>query len=472
MIKDNQQHFNRLHVIIDAFVIVVSYIIAWWLKFSSGILDSPGGALSFGFYMKALVVIVPLYLILYYAFNLYTPKRVQGRRLEFSNVVMANIVGFLLIFTVLYNLQSYVDQFRNFSREMFFYFFAINTVLEESFRLLIRQFLRTIRKNGYNLKHVLLVGYSRAAEQYIDRIQQNPQWGYNVRGILDDNIARGTTYKGIKVIGSIGNLLYILPENKLDEIAITLGLEEYYKLEKIVAECEKSGVHTKFIPDYGNIIPTKPYTEDLLGLPVINIRYVPLNNTFNALVKRAMDIAGSIVGIIVTSPLMLLMCAIIKLTSPGPLIYKQERVGLHNQTFRMYKFRSMEVQPESEEKKAWTVKNDPRVTPIGKFMRHTSIDELPQLFNILKGNMSLVGPRPERPFFVEKFREEIPRYMVKHQVRPGLTGWAQVNGYRGDTSIRKRIEYDLYYIENWSIGLDIKIIFLTFFKGFINKNAY
>ena len=185
-----------------------------------------------------------------------------------------------------------------------------------------------------------------------------------------------------------------------------------------------------------------------------------------------MDIVGSIVGIIVTSPLMLLMCLIIKLTSPGPLIYKQERVGLHNQTFWMYKFRSMEVQPEAEEKKAWTVKNDPRVTPIGKFMRHTSIDELPQLFNILKGNMSLVGPRPERPFFVEKFREEIPRYMVKHQVRPGLTGWAQVNGYRGDTSIRKRIECDLYYIEIWSIGLDIKIIFLTFFKGFINKNAY
>ena len=239
-----------------------------------------------------------------------------------------------------------------------------------------------------------------------------------------------------------------------------------------MALCEKSGVHTKFIPDYNKIIPTKPYTEDILGLPVINIRYVPLNNTFNALVKRSMDIVGSIVGIIVTSPLMLLMCLIIKLTSPGPLIYKQERVGLHNQTFWMYKFRSMEVQPESEEKKAWTVKNDPRVTSIGKFMRHTSIDELPQLFNILKGNMSLVGPRPERPFFVEKFREEIPRYMVKHQVRPGLTGWAQVNGYRGDTSIRKRIECDLYYIENWSIGLDIKIIFLTFFKGFINKNAY
>ena len=209
-----------------------------------------------------------------------------------------------------------------------------------------------------------------------------------------------------------------------------------------------------------------------MGLPVINIRHVPLTNTFNAMIKRIVDIGGSIFAIILFSPIMLITAIAIKLTSPGPLIYKQERVGLHNQTFQMYKFRSMEVQDPSIEKKGWTIKNDPRVTPIGKIIRSTSIDELPQLFNILKGDMSLVGPRPERPFFVEKFREEIPRYMVKHQVRPGLTGWAQINGYRGDTSIRKRIEHDLYYIENWTLGLDFKIIFLTFFKGFINKNAY
>ena len=355
---------------------------------------------------------------------------------------------------------------------MFFYFFAINVILEECFRLLVRRILRSIRKNGYNLKHILLVGYSRAAEQYIDRIQQNPQWGYYIRGILDDNIARGTTYKGVKVIGSVGNLLYILPESKLDEIAITLGLEEYYKLEKIVAECEKSGVHTKFIPDYGNIIPTKPYTEDLLGLPVINIRYVPLSNTFNAVVKRCMDIAGSILCIILFSPVMLATAIAVKTTSKGPLIFKQERVGLHNTPFKMYKFRTMYVQTEEEEKKGWTQKNDPRITKVGRFLRKTSLDEFPQLFNVLKGDMSLVGPRPERPQYVEKFREEIPRYMIKHQVRPGMTGWAQVNGYRGDTSIRKRIEHDLYYIENWTLGLDVKILFLTIFKGFINKNAY
>ena len=467
MLKDNEKNFSRLHMIIDAIVLVLSYFLAWLIRFVGPMAATAVRTRSFQQYMLMLVFIVPVYLLLYQAFTLYTPMRMQGRRLVLANIVKANSLGLLILMFTFYMIDE-----SDFSRSTYIMFYVINIVLQWCARMLIFALLRDMREKGLNQKQMICVGYSRAAEEYIDRVLANPQWGYVIRGILDDNVPAGTEYKGIKVLGRIANLNIILPENRLDEIAITLGLSEYYRLEEIVALCEKSGVHTKFIPDYNKIIPTKPYTEDILGLPVINIRYVPLNNTFNALVKRAMDIAGSIVGIIVTSPLMLLMCAIIKLTSPGPLIYKQERVGLHNQTFRMYKFRSMEVQPELEEKKAWTVKNDPRVTPIGKFMRHTSIDELPQLFNILKGNMSLVGPRPERPFFVEKFSEEIPRYMVKHQVRPGLTGWAQVNGYRGDTSIRKRIEYDLYYIENWSIGLDIKIIFLTFFKGFINKNAY
>ena len=194
-----------------------------------------------------------------------------------------------------------------------------------------------------------------------------------------------------------------------------------------------------------------------------------MTNTINQVIKRSMDVFGSVVALILFSPVMLLTVIGIKLTSPGPVIYSQERVGLHNKPFKMYKFRSMEVK---EEKNGWTKQNDPRVTPIGRIIRKTSIDELPQLYNVLIGNMSLVGPRPERPFYVEKFKEEIPRYMVKHQVRPGMTGWAQINGYRGDTSIRKRIDCDLYYIENWTVGLDIKILFLTFFKGFINKNAY
>ena len=467
MINDNQKSINLLHMLLDMLLVAFSYTAAWMIRFVGPFADSAVRAKSFSEYMTFLIFIIPGYLILYQAFNLYTSMRMQGRRLVLANILKANTLGLLIIMFVLYFMNE-----SDYSRLTFVIFYIIDVVLCWGVRMLIFYIQRDMRKKGRNQKQVLLVGYSRAAEEYIDRVLQNPQWGYIIRGILDDNIAAGTMYKGIKVLGRIANLTVILPENRLDEIAITLGLSEYYRLEQIVAMCEKSGVHTKFIPDYNRIIPTKPYTEDILGLPVINIRYVPLTNTFNALVKRMMDIVGSIFGIIVASPVMLLMCILIKLTSPGPLIYRQERVGLHNKTFWMYKFRSMEVQPEAEEKKAWTVKNDPRVTPIGKFMRRTSIDELPQLFNILKGNMSLVGPRPERPFFVEKFREEIPRYMVKHQVRPGLTGWAQVNGYRGDTSIRKRIECDLYYIENWTIGLDIKILFLTIFKGFVNKNAY
>ena len=260
--------------------------------------------------------------------------------------------------------------------------------------------------------------------------------------------------------------------SQLDEIAVTLSLADYDRLEEIVGMCEKSGVHTKFIPDYNSLIPNKPYTEDLNGLPVINIRYVPLSNTFNALCKRIVDILGSLTGIILLSPFLIIVAIIIKLTSKGPIIFKQERVGLHNKPFYMYKFRTMYVQSEEEEAKGWTTKDDPRVTKVGKFFRKTSIDELPQLFNILVGDMSIVGPRPERPQFVEKFKEEIPRYMIKHQVRPGLTGWAQINGYRGDTSIRRRIDYDIYYIENWTMGFDFKIMFLTIFRGFMNENAY
>lgn len=240
----------------------------------------------------------------------------------------------------------------------------------------------------------------------------------------------------------------------------------------MVAICEKSGVHTKFVPDYYKFISTNPVSGDLNGLPVINIRNVPLTNTVNKCIKRLVDIIGSIVCIILFSPIMAVVAVLVKKSSPGPIIFCQERVGLHNKPFKMYKFRSMGVQSASKEQKAWTVHNDPRVTPVGRIIRKTSLDELPQLFNVLKGDMSLIGPRPERPLFVEKFKEEIPRYMIKHQVRPGMTGWAQVCGFRGDTSIEGRIEHDIFYIENWTLSFDIKILFLTVFKGFVNKNAY
>lgn len=474
MIKDNQKMFNRIHILLDACIIVVAYLLTYYLRFISPLshlfffrLGPNERYYPLIVYADKLRFLVPLYLFVYYFSRLYTPKRSKRKLSEIFNITLANIFGIAFFFSYLYLTRE-----MDISRKFLVVFFVLNISLSVAARSIIMHILRIARRKGYNLKHIILVGYGHSAEAYIDRIFANPQWGYYIHGILDDTVEVGTMYKKVPVIGSITHLDSFLSKMALDEIAITLSVIEYEKLEKIVAICEKSGVHTKFVPDYYSFIPTTPYTEDLFGLPVINIRNVPLSNTYNRIVKRLVDLFGAIFALVIFSIPMLLVVLIIKLTSPGPIIFSQMRIGRHNRQFKMFKFRSMELQPENAEKKAWTTHSDPRVTGIGKFIRKTSIDELPQLFNVIKGDMSLVGPRPERPFFVDKFKEEIPRYMIKHQVAPGLTGWAQINGFRGDTSIRKRIDHDLYYIENWSIGLDFKIIFLTFFKGFINKNAY
>ena len=469
MIRDHQKYFNKLLVLLDAMVIAAAYWFSWFLWLSGYVKENdPGiGILSVETYFAALVAIVPGYLILYNTFDLYSSKRTAKTVYEIFNIIKANTVGLLAVMVVLYAINI-----PDFSRGMVGVFYGINIVAESLMRKSVRYVIRRMRRKGYNVKHILLVGYSRAGEEYINKIKANPEWGYEVCGILDDHVPVGAVYKGVRVTGEIDALHTVLTDNQLDEIGITLSLSDYDRLEAIVKICEKSGVHTKFIPDYNSVIPSRPYLEDLDGLAVVNIRRVPLNNMANMLIKRLVDIAGAVVAIVLCSPFMLTAAIAVKMTSRGPLIFKQERVGLHNKPFQMYKFRSMEVQSDADEKKGWTVKNDPRVTKVGRILRSTSIDELPQLFNVLKGDMSMIGPRPERPLFVEKFREEIPRYMIKHQVRPGITGWAQVNGYRGDTSIKKRIEYDLYYIENWSMAFDIKILFLTFFRGFINKNAY
>jgi len=476
LIKGNQKLLNLFRILIDTGIIIFSFILAYYLRFDDEhsfliiyeIIEEPFGIYgTLQDYLQILFMLIPCYLLSYYFFHLYDPKRVKSRKSEIFSLLQANVIGILYCMAFLFFIRN-----GNYARLFIIIFVTTNFILDVLFRFCTTTILRKLRKKGLNQKHILLVGYSRAAESYIDRLLAHPEWGYSIHGILDNHKPLGHAYRDIHVIGRIEELEKMLGEHDYDEITITLGINHYDALEGIVSVTEKSGVHTKFIPDYNNIIPTRPYTEDLDGLPVIHVRKVPLTNSFNRFVKRVIDIFGSIALIILFSIPMLVVAAIIKITSPGPLIFKQERVGLHNKPFKMFKFRSMEVQDASKEKQAWTVQNDPRVTPIGKFIRKTSLDELPQFFNVLMGDMSLVGPRPERPFFVEKFKEEIPRYMVKHQVRPGITGWAQVNGYRGDTSIRMRIDCDLYYIENWSIGLDIKILFLTIFKGFVNKNAY
>ncbi len=431
----------------DAGIIGAAYFFSWYLRFKSGFFVQDVGVLPAKTYFSALFLIIPGYLLLYSIFQLYMPRRVKSYRKELMDIIRANGIGFMIFILVLYFIKQ-----EHFSRQMLCIFFFINISLEFASRYLIRTILWKMRKQGLNQKHILMIGESQMAEQYMDRLRENPKWGYQVFAHLKDE----------------EKLERILEGNELDEVVIALRAEDYGKLERIVDVCEKAGVHTKMIPDFGNVISTRPYIEDVQGIPVIHVRRVPLNIMRNRAAKRAVDLIGATVAIILFSPVMLLTALVVAFTEEGSVIYRQERVGLHNQVFYMYKFRSMIMQDEEEEKTEWSTRNDPRITPVGKLIRRTSIDELPQLFNVLKGEMSLVGPRPERPQFVQKFRDEIPRYMVKHQVRPGMTGWAQINGYRGDTSIEKRIEYDLYYIENWTMVFDMKILILTIFKGFFD----
>ena len=288
-------------------------------------------------------------------------------------------------------------------------------------------------------------------------------FGYTLLGYVSDR----KNWSALPYLGTFDQLDGYLSRTKPDEVIAGLGAEDYERMPLVIQACEHTGTKLSLIPFYAKYMPPHPQFDSLNGLPLINLRRIPLDNLGNAFMKRAMDIAGALVLIVLSSPVMLFAAIGVKFSSPGPVIFRQKRVGLNKKPFYMYKFRSMRVNASSDT--GWSTNSDPRKTRFGSFIRKFSIDELPQFFNVLKGDMSLVGPRPELPHFVDQFKEEIPLYMVKHQVRPGITGWAQVNGLRGDTSIKERIEHDVYYIENWSILLDIKILFLTLFKGFVNQ---
>lgn len=466
MIKNHQKSLNGLHVFVNLILAAVAYAVAYPIRFL--LFPVQGKFLPFESYMRYLWLIIPGYLLIFAFSDLYKPQRANSLVRELWDIIRANFFGGFYTLAMLYLVRE-ID----ISRTFIIIFVVLNLLFDIFFRAVTKKILHTLRKKGYNLKHILMVGYSRTAEQYIDVIRSNPQWGYSIYGILDDKMEKGTKYKNVSVIGSLELLGTVLEKkNKdLDEVVITLKLDDYPELAEIVRMCEKYGLHIKFLPDYGGIASSATEIEELDGLPIINIRRVPLAKVSNRVCKRIADIIFTLIALIIFAIPMLIIAALIKCTSKGPAIYVQKRVGLHNREFSMYKFRSMELQEEVDEKKAWTTYKDARVTKIGKFIRKTSLDELPQLFNVLKGDMSLVGPRPERPYFVDTFKEEIPRYMVKHQVRPGITGWAQVKGYRGDTSITKRIECDLYYIENWNPWFDFLIMFLTIFR-FAGKNAY
>jgi Undecaprenyl-phosphate glucose phosphotransferase len=466
MIRQNQRFFNLALVVIDMVVIAFSLIFAWFVRFQSNLfIHEPN--LGFEYYILSLLVIMPLYLLLYSVFGLYKPQRTKSIRSLPISIIKANAMGLLMLITFLFVVEQL-----DYSRYLLAIFAISSTIFSIIERVIFRQSLRFMRSKGFNIKYVLMVGAGVLGEQVATKLNQREYLGYNIIGFLDDNIERGHKVADFKVIGTIDDLCDVILTNQVDKAIITISPRHSMLLESIIDICERYGVKADIVPDYYRYFPAKHYIDMIDDIPIIDVRYVPLDSSFKKVIKRISDILFAIAGIIILSPVLFLTAVIIKLSSPGPVIFKQERLGLNRKKFVMYKFRSMKIPDDGDEKHQWTVRDDPRTTKFGSFIRKTSIDELPQLFNILKGDMSLIGPRPERPYFVEKFREEVPEYMIKHHVRPGMSGWAQVHGWRGNTSIKKRIEFDIYYVENWTLILDIKIFAMTLIKGLVNKNAY
>ncbi|MBQ9160355.1 MAG: undecaprenyl-phosphate glucose phosphotransferase [Methanobrevibacter sp.] len=466
MIKENQRILNVTLVLLDVLIIAISLVCSFWLRFNTT-LFSQGGHLSYQTYALFFVfAVVPVYLLLYFAFGLYKPRRTYKNIFsEATQIIKVNIVAFVTLVTILFIINQ-----PDFSRIMLFLLAIIETFFGIIERFTIRSILKNLRVNNRNLKHILIVGDNDLAFTFARRIRENPYLGFVVSGFLGRSSHIGMEVEGSRIIGAFKDIDYILSHNRYDRVVLAIPLMYYYRINELVESCERVGIKAEIIPDYIRYFPAQPSIDMIEDIPIINIRYVPLDDNFNKFLKYTSDYVISIIAIIITSPIMILTAIAIKLTSPGPIIFKQERIGHNGKPFMMYKFRSMKVQDPSEEKSEWTTKDDPRKTRVGDFIRKTSIDELPQFFNVLKGDMSVVGPRPERPYFVDQFKKDIPKYMVKHQVRPGLTGWAQIHGCRGDTSIKKRIQYDIEYVENWHMGLDLAIMIKTAVKK--NPNAY
>ncbi|MEK8131071.1 undecaprenyl-phosphate glucose phosphotransferase [Paenibacillus filicis] len=468
MIRRSQGFLSQIYAATDFACIQLVFLFSWWLKFRSGWIDFEP-SLPVENYALWSVIYALIVIGIGYLSSFYTPKRKKRFSYELFTIIQIYTISLFVLLSLLFIFKEL-----NLSRS-YLLMFLVNSILLVSFyRYILKFSLKRLRRKGFNKQFILILGAGTLGRNFYHNLMQHPELGYEVVGFLDDyheNHEPGfESYSSI--IGRVDELESVLNSELVDEVIIALPLTAHSKYGRIINTCEKAGVKTLIIPDYFDFLPSKPYFDNFAGMPLINVRDIPLDEMRNRFFKRLFDIAFSLTAILITSPLLILIAIGIKLTSPGPVIFKQERVGLNRRHFMMYKFRSMKVQSDNSSDTKWTTENDPRKTKLGTFLRKTSLDELPQFFNVLFGHMSVVGPRPERPFFVDQFKEEIPKYMVKHHIRPGITGWAQSNGLRGDTSIEDRIQYDIFYIENWTFLFDIRIIWKTIINGFINKNAY
>ena len=475
------RRYNRLlvafYVVTDALLGMAAFVIAYLLRFETGIanfIPVTKGQPPFGQYLNILPLLGILVPLAFQVQGLYRLRRGRTRVDDFFAVFVGSILAVVLglIGTLYYQVyhapllspEAQAQGVYEISRPVWLLFLVVNVILTYTSRELVREVLERRWRAGIGLKKVLIAGSGDLGRLVADKLLEHRELGFKVVGFLDDRAGDHIGYRGLPLLGTLADGGEVVRQEKIDHVYVALPLEEHVKMLALVEQTNREGVDIHVVPDLLQFIALRARLENLDGVPIISLNDVPLRG-FNSLLKRTIDVLISGTALLVLGLPLLIIAALIRRTSRGPVFYTQERMGLDGRAFEVYKFRSMYPGAEDVTGPIWARTDDPRCTPVGRWLRRFDLDELPQFWNVLRGDMSIVGPRPERPYFVEQFKHRIPQYMLRHKVKAGITGWAQVNGWRGNTSLEKRIEYDLYYIENWSVGLDLKIMWLTVIKG-------
>jgi Undecaprenyl-phosphate glucose phosphotransferase len=462
MLKAHSRVFEQLILLSDLVIVAGCWIAAYAVRFAMpDVSDVP----PFRDYALQLLPILVVWGVAFKAFGLYRPYRLASHLSEWLDIAKASTLGALVLVSVM----TFVFRGYDYSRLVIVLFWAMSIVTASFSRAVFREALRVARRQGYNQRYAVIIGGGEPAAEVIRVLRRRPDAGIRVQGVLGDKLDSGV--EGARWLGAPEDIRRVLHAQQIDIVIIALPHAEYARLTGILSEIGDEPVAIHLVPDIFSLASLRGGIEEFETLPIIHLRESPLYG-WNLVLKRGFDIVLGTAALVAVLPMMAVIAAIVRASSAGPILYQQERMGLDGRRFNMLKFRTMRPDAEAATGPTWAVQDDPRRTAVGAFLRRWSLDELPQLFNVLRGDMSLVGPRPERPSFVEEFRRRVPGYMLRHKVKAGITGWAQINGWRGNTSIERRIEYDLYYIERWSLAFDLSILLRTLWLGFRNRNAY
>ena len=458
-----QRFYTSIKVLTDMAVLAVAFALAYVTRFHGP--WAPEAPPPLGDTMVTLAMVLIIFPLVFDQGRLYATNRIRSHLGEIFEIFKSSVLALLILVALNFFFRE------RYSRLTLGIFVVYQFVLIALFRVASREILNEIRRRGHNLKTILLLGAGEVGQRVIETIDGHRELGFRVVGALARDPAKvGSSIRGVPIVGLFDEVGRILDARPVDQVVIALPFEEQHLIKPLMEELALRTVDVKFVPDLLQYMTLWGGMEEFGGLPIISLQGGPLHG-WNLVLKRSFDMSVAVLALALSAPVMLVAVILVKLSSRGPILYRQERMGMDGRTFEILKFRTMRIDAEPAGARMAS-KDDPRRTWGGAFLRRYSIDELPQLFNVLRGDMSLVGPRPERPVFIEEFKRQIPRYHLRHKVKAGITGWAQINGLRGQTSIQKRIEYDLFYIENWSLMLDLKILLRTALGGFLSRNAY